>query len=272
MALLPDNTLETPDDRVLHCRLRGPETAEQVIVVVHGLGEHSGWYNEFSETMADHGAATLVYDQHGHGKSPGRRGDAPGIQTLVDDIDVAVERATDHWPEAEPLLLGHSLGGHLVLRYLIDCPRPIKRVLLSNPMILPKDPPTKPQAFAAWLTAKCIPRIRMSADIEPHELTRDHDVIEELAEDPLVHDKLSIGIGGALMSSGHELLEQCESITAKLLLMIGGNDEICDRESTEKLARRVHQCEKTVFDGFRHNLLLETSRQEVYRKIIDWTF
>jgi alpha-beta hydrolase superfamily lysophospholipase len=270
MGFLPENTLEMPDQRALHCRLCGPEDAERVVVIVHGLGEHIGWYSEFIETAAERGVATLAYDQHGHGKSPGRRGHAPGLQTLIDDIDVAVARAADRWPDAEPLLLGHSLGGHLVLRYLVDRRRPIERAMLTNPMILPADPPTKPQAFAAWLTSKCVPRIRMSADIEPQELTRDDDVIEELADDPLNHDQLSIGIGGALMSSGYEILERCESIDARLLVLLGSEDAFCDRESTEQVIRRLHRCEKVVFEGFRHNLLLETSRQDVYNQLLRW--
>ena len=270
MSVLPENTLETPDGRILHCRMNGPADARRVIVVVHGLGEHSGWYSEFVTRMADQHTATLIYDQHGHGKSPGRRGDAPGMQTLLDDIAVALDRAIERWPDAEPLLLGHSLGGHLVLRYLLECRQPLRRAVVTNPMILPDNPPTKPQAFAAWLTAKCIPRFRLSTDIEPTELTQDRDILEELADDPLAHEKLSIGIGGTLMSSGHELLERADAIQAELLMLLGGDDTLCDRGSTKTFADRVPRCDKIVFERLKHNLLLEKARSDVYDQLINW--
>ncbi|TWU61862.1 alpha/beta hydrolase [Crateriforma conspicua] len=288
MSVLPDDTLISSDDRPLHMRLYGDRSAAMVLVVVHGLGEHSGWYQEFAKRFSkgssseqDHGKSSakcgvLLYDQRGHGKSPGRRGDAESLQNLVDDVAVAIEAARQHFPNAQPILVGHSLGGHLVLRHLIenaagaDHSSPVQRAVVTNPMILPENPPTKPQAFAAWVTAKLIPRLRFSASIDATELTHDADVLRELADDPLVHEQLSIGIGGALMASGHELVENADQISADLLVLTGGDDTLCDRESTQQLVDRCDTARRKEFAGLKHNLLLESDRQQVYDTIDDW--
>ncbi|NND98951.1 MAG: alpha/beta hydrolase [Pirellulaceae bacterium] len=265
-------TLATDDNRGLHCRHFGPKEARQVIVIVHGLGEHSGCYEEFGQRMAETGIATFAYDQHGHGKSPGRRGDAPSFDLLVDDISLALSEARDRHPHAELVLLGHSMGGNLVLNHLLDRDCDLAdRAMVTNPMILPPDPPTKPQAFAAWLTAKIIPHLRVSASIEPTDLTQDPDALQSLAADPLLHEQLSIGIGGELLSHGHWLLEHAGKLQRPLLLLTGSDDELCDRESTKEFARLAGpQCKHVDFDGLRHCLLIEKDRDQVYDVILDW--
>lgn len=272
MNLIKTNTMTTPDGRGLHVRRWGNRQCKRRIIVVHGLGEHSGWYVDFAKRSAKRDIATLIYDQHGHGKSPGRRGDAPSFDTLIDDVDVALNEAAQDDPDAERILLGHSMGGSIVLNYLLDrSSEKVSRAIVINPMILPPDPPTRPQAFAAWLTAKLIPRFRLTASIEPEQLTQDADVIEQLADDPLLHDQLSIGLGGHLVAQGHWLLENAHRLKQPLLMLIGKDDELCDERTSRLFAdRAARHCERIEFPGLRHNLLLEMSRQVVYDALFNW--
>ncbi|WP_182865703.1 alpha/beta hydrolase [Rhodopirellula sp. JC639] len=266
------STLSTPDGRGLHLRRWGDTANETALVVVHGLGEHSGWYGELGDAMASSEVTTYAYDQHGHGKSPGVRGHAPSLDRFIDDVQCVCEHVADRQPDAEIVLLGHSMGGHITLRFLLDRNRPpINRAIVTNPMILPKNPPTKAQSFAAWLTAKVIPRVRLSADIKPSQLTQDAEMLARLAADPLLHEKLSIGIGGELMSSGHEILEQADQLRTPLLFLIGEDDEICDAETSKAFCTRSGECCTTKrFHGLRHSLLLETRRDAVLDTIAAW--
>jgi alpha-beta hydrolase superfamily lysophospholipase len=45
------------------------------LLLVHGLGEHSGRYDEFSRGLAEVGIMVLAFDLRGHGRSQGSRGD-----------------------------------------------------------------------------------------------------------------------------------------------------------------------------------------------------
>nr|WP_236649205.1 alpha/beta hydrolase [Rhodopirellula sp. SM50] len=266
------STISTGDGRGLHVRRWGAPTADVAIVVVHGLGEHSGCYAEFGEFMAGRGFLVYASDQHGHGKSPGVRGHAPAIETFIDDIQTVCGHVADHHPDAETVLLGHSMGGHMVLRFLLDKDRPpIERAIVTNPMILPQNPPTKLQSFAAWLTSKIIPRVRVTAKQPPTQLTQDPEMLEQLAGDPLLHEKLSIGIGGELMSSGHRILDSADQLKSDLLFLIGADDDICDRETSQEFCRLVgRRCTTKLFDGLRHSLLIEKDRRKVYETINQW--
>jgi len=239
---------------------------------VHGLGEHSGCYDEFASALAQHDRATYAFDQHGHGKSPGVRGHAPSLEQFIDDIQTVWLLVADENPDAEVILLGHSMGGHFVLKFLLDKDRSaIDRAVVTNPMILPKNPPTKLQSFAAWLTSKIVPRIRVSASVDPTLLTQDEEMLKRLADDPLLHESLSIGVGGKLMSSGYDILERAGELNTSLLFLIGEDDEICDSETSRSFCERSgNSCTTKTFPGLRHALLIERDRQQVFDEIVRW--
>ena len=264
--------LQTPDGRNLAFRCEGNPKAALVMVVVHGLGEHKGCYDDFVSRMLSKDRGVLIYDQHGHGESPGRRGDAPDFDTLVNDVAVALEFASQHFAEAEIVLLGHSMGGNLVLNHLLDRDHEyVRRAIVTNPMILPPNPPTRPQAFAAWLTGKLIPHIRVSASIEPEQLTRDAKVQEAMESDDLTHEKLAIGIGTQLINRGLWLTENVDRLNSDLLILMGDDDELCDRETTDEFATKAGlRCQQQVFPGLRHSLLIERDRQQVFDAIEAW--
>lgn len=264
--------LGTPDGRELFLKCHGSPATELVFVVIHGLGEHADCYEDFAKRMVRLGRGVLVYDQHGHGRSPGRRGDAPSFETLIDDIAVALKFAAKYFRRAELILLGHSMGGNLVLNHLLDRDhRSVQRAIVTNPMILPPDPPTRPQAFAAWLTAKLIPRVRLSASIEPTQLTQDADALRSLAEDEMIHEKLSIGIGSQLINQGIWLVDHADHLRTNLLVLTGSEDELCDGETTTRFVERAgSRCMRFDFEGLRHSLLIEAERDRVYEVIDQW--
>ncbi len=272
-ATSPDEPkLTTPDGRELFLRCEGDPSARLAFVVVHGLGEHAGCYDDFTTRMTSLGRGVLIYDQHGHGHSPGRRGDAPDFATMVNDVAVALEFAAKHFSRAELVLFGHSMGGNLVLNHLLDRDHEYaRRVIVSNPMILPPDPPTRPQAFAAWLTGKIIPRLRFSASIEPAQLTQDAEARNLLADDDLIHELLSVGIGSQLINQGLWLLDHAERLRVDLLVLTGSDDELCDAETTDRFVSQAgSRCTRIDFTGLRHSLLLEKKRDQVYRAIEGW--
>ena len=266
------STLETPDGRNLALRCEGNASAALALVVVHGLGEHKGCYDDFVSRMIAKGRGVLIYDQHGHGQSPGRRGDAPDFDTLVDDIAVALEFASEYFSNAEIVLLGHSMGGNLVLNHLLDRDhKHVRRAIVTSPMILPPNPPTRPQAFAAWLTGKLIPHIRVSASVDPEQLTRDADAQEKITDDDLTHEKLAIGIGTQLINRGLWLTDNVDRLNVDLLILMGDSDELCDRDTTDQFATKAGlRCQQRIFPRLRHSLLIEQDRQQVYDALDAW--
>src|SRR3954470_2011685 len=79
------------------------------VLLVHGLGEHSGRYEHVGDQMTGAGVDVSAYDHRGMGGSGGRRGDVERWSTLHDDLAqrLTVVRAAS---SGRPVVLyGHSL-------------------------------------------------------------------------------------------------------------------------------------------------------------------
>ena len=83
------------------------------LLLVHGLGEHSGRYSHVAERLAAMGLHVRGYDHRGHGESDGARGSVPHPEALLDDLRAVFDDlpARAEGDAAPPFLLGHSMGG-----------------------------------------------------------------------------------------------------------------------------------------------------------------
>lgn len=117
-----------------------------LMIMIHGSGLHGGQFEQLATTLAAGGVAdVLVPDLRGHGPSPERRGDVNYIGQLEDDL-AAIIGATAR-TDQEVVLLGHSSGGGLVVRFaggvhgaMMD------RAVLLAPYLGHNAPTTRPKA------------------------------------------------------------------------------------------------------------------------------
>ena len=109
-----------------------------VVIVVHGLGEHAGRYDTLARRLNEWGFAVRGYDQCGHGESGGPRGVIPTDTRLLDDLTDIVDSTRSRMNKKTPLiLLGHSMGGLVVGRFVSLAIRPVDAVILSSPALDP---------------------------------------------------------------------------------------------------------------------------------------
>ncbi len=152
------------------------------VLLVHGLGEHSGRYEHVGDQMAAAGLDVHAYDQRGNGLSGGPRGHVERWSHLQDDLAdrlMGVRATTKRTPL---VLYGHSLGGLLVLGYLLtQRPKP-ELAVLSAPGLDSTLPGWK-MALAPIL-GKIAPTLRIPNGVDGRTLSRDPSVASKLAADP----------------------------------------------------------------------------------------
>lgn len=102
------------DDRELEVVRQGPRPSAGTLVFVHGVC-HGAWcWQHFSEFFAEQGYDTVAFSLRGHAGSSGRRDlHRLGLDDYVDDLSRVVERL-----DRKPVIIGHSMGGAIVQRYL----------------------------------------------------------------------------------------------------------------------------------------------------------
>ncbi|ASJ12748.1 alpha/beta hydrolase [Thermococcus thioreducens] len=237
------------------------------VVLVHGLGEHSGRYGRLISMLTDAGFAVYAFDWPGHGKSPGKRGHT-SIEEAMNIIDGIIEEIGER-----PFLFGHSLGGLAVIRYAETRPYKIRGVVASSPA-LAKSPETPDFMVAlAKFLGKIAPGIVLSNGLDPKLLSRNPEAVKRYVEDPLVHDRISARLGRSIFKNMELAHREAERIKVPILLLIGTGDVITPPEGSrrffEKLA--VEDREIREFKGAYHEIFEDPEwANEFHRAIVEW--
>jgi alpha-beta hydrolase superfamily lysophospholipase len=252
-------------------------------VIIHGLGEHGGRYAPVAKEIARDGWASLVTDLQGHGKSPGRRGHAASYLGLLEDIHAMRAMVQHRFPDLPQVLIGHSMGGNLAANYALRQnelklppgpqagPVPLAGLVLSGPMFLPSNPPTRPQIFAAWSTGYLMPWFTIRAPVDSTKLSTNPDTLTSLRSDDLVHNRISLYLATQLLAQGRYALDHASELNISTLIMHGQDDPITDYRASESFAIRAGNHVKCViYPGMLHEIFHETNAETVFQTLRDW--
>jgi len=241
------------------------------IGVVHGLGEHSSRYGSFAERFAQAGFRVVAYDQQGHGRTAGKRGDAPSYEALLDDVEALIDRMDGEETSVPKYLFGQSFGGGLVLNFALRRQASLDGVIASSPLLLPSESPPGWKRFAARLLALAYPSFQFRTGVQAEDLTHDETVVAAYQADPLVHDLVSARFAVAMIDAGAWALEHAADLSVPALLMHGLADAITSAAATIKFSRRAgNACTLHTFADLYHELHWEPEREAVFKTAFDW--
>ncbi|WP_042333659.1 alpha/beta hydrolase [Desulfosporosinus meridiei] len=246
-------------------RLRG------VVFLVHGLGEHSGRYANLALKLTQAGVALSAFDQRGHGKSQGQRGHSPSFDRLLDDITCFKNERSKCLPGLPSFLYGHSLGGNLVLNYVLRRQPQFSGVVVTSPWLkLGVEPPTLLRVLVRFLS-KLWPTFTISSGLLLDALSHDPKVIKAYQEDPYIHNKISLGLLTAMDCAGLWAIKNANQFNLPLLLMHGGGDKITSPEGSKEFAASVPEnCTLKIWRDLFHELHNEPSKEEILNYVINW--
>ena len=154
-----------------------------VLVVHHGLKDHSDRYLPFAEKLAAAGVAFYAYDMRGHGRSAGPRATLPSATALVDDLEAFVARVRAREPGRPLFVLGHSVGGLVTALYTVERHPDVAGVILLAPAIFVDDTPAKIPLLRT--IAAVLPRAPL-LDNPARRFSRDDAVVASMEADPLI--------------------------------------------------------------------------------------
>jgi alpha-beta hydrolase superfamily lysophospholipase len=249
-------------------------TPKAIILLIHGMGEHSSRYAHVAEFLTKQGYAILANDRVGHGKSKGQRGHVANYDQLLDDIIKLHSEATRKFPGIPVFLYGHSMGGGIVLNYVIRNPKNgLKGVIATSPALQLAFEPPAFKITLGKLMRRIYPAFSQTNEINPEHISRDKAVVEAYKKDPLVHNKISAETGMGLLQWGKEIIANADKITSvPLLLLHGTGDKLTSYKGTEAFAANAINCEYSIntYDGYFHELHNEPEKKEVLDDILEW--
>ena len=84
---------------------RSPPSA--VVVFLHGIASHGGWFGETAADLSEHGVAVYAPDRRGSGHSGGPRGHLDRYERALDDVEQVLRLvAAEH--QGTPVFLAAS--------------------------------------------------------------------------------------------------------------------------------------------------------------------
>jgi alpha-beta hydrolase superfamily lysophospholipase len=242
-----------------------------VVCLVHGLGEHSGRYVHVVGSLIQAGYTLISFDIRGHGKSEGQRGHIPSYDALMKDVSSLLEVVNEQFPQLPFFLYGHSLGGNLVLNYVLRCQSHLKGVIVTAPWLrLAFEPPAFKIALGK-ITNYIWPSFSQKNGLDTKALSHVPEVVYAYENDPLVHDRISARMFISIYQAGYWALEHASEFSLPLLLVHGGDDKIISVEASREFAGKITENGTfKIWDNLYHEIHNEPEKEEVFKFLIDW--
>lgn len=251
-----------------------PGKPKAIVCLVHGLGEHTGRYAHVGRALNDAGYALFGFDLRGHGQTGGPRGHFPSLDAVMQDIRQFVEFQKRNHPGLPVFLYGHSLGGLLTLTYAIQYGDGLKGVIVTGAGLRSSLQEQKGKIALVKLLGSLTPSMIIKSELETAALSRDADVVQAYVNDPLVHDKASLGLGKAGLSAIDLCFARAREFKPPLLIMHGAADRITYPSGSEDFARLAGETNKDVtlklWEGMYHEIHNEPEQAEVFKVMIEW--
>ncbi len=268
-----DLTISGPGGPALRAWFWPSSRPRGVVVVAHGLGEHGGAYAHVAAALGrSSGVDLLAVDFRGHGRSPGRRGVVRRYEELCDDLRAAVAWAADERPGLPRFALGHSNGGQVVLRALLDGGLDVAGAVLSNPALRVASPVSRWKRGLGRALRRLAPTVTFGTDIDLATLTRDPVMIAARRDDPLRHDRINGPLFFGIVEGGATIHRRAGEIALPVLLVLGAADPLIDAAFTSTVFDRLGSADKTrvVFPEMLHEPLNDLEREAVLGAIGGW--
>jgi len=266
MASTTDSATTRDGIRLLtrHWSTNAPRAA---VLLVHGLGEHSGRYEEVGDRFAAAGLETFGWDLRGFGASGGERAWVDRWAQFHDDVEDRLAAVRAAVPGRPVVLYGHSLGGLIALGYCVD-DRPLPDLLVLSAPGLDDD-------LAAWkrvvapILARIAPHLRIANAIRSSMLSRDRARQEAADHDPLMLGTSTTRFGALGFAEQPRVRAAIGRVSVPTLVIHGLDDPVVPVRASEALGALANVTRRT-YPGVRHELHNEPEGPGVLDDVVAW--
>jgi len=243
-----------------------------VLVVAHGLAEHSGRYMNLVNHFLPRGYEVWAFDDEGHGKSEGRRGYVSRFTCYVRDLETFRQMVAEKRPHSRIFLIGHSMGGPVAALAALRHQPGLAGLILSGPSLKHSLNTPEPLKLAVKLLSILTPRMGVTV-LNASLISRDAGVVSAYVNDPLVHrGKISARLALEIVEAGEQVSRQAHLLTMPLLILQGGADRLCYPQGSKVIYQQAGAKDKTlkIYDGCYHEVFNEPEHEQVFQDIEGW--
>ncbi|MCD6484464.1 MAG: lysophospholipase [Candidatus Odinarchaeota archaeon] len=264
--------LDTFDGLKLYYEKWVVESPKSTIVVVPGFAEHSGRYYHVAEFFSNNGFNVYVLNNRGHGKSEGERAFVNNFDDFIEDLKRFVEHVKKENNIEKVFLLGHSMGGLIVLRYGLKYPDDLIGIISSGAALKVSANVSPIVKAMAGILSKVMPKMKVKGSVDPNFLTHDKEIVNKYINDPYVFKFVTARLGAEMMSKGNDTLKNAVKFKVPLLALAGEEDRLVDISGVKEFYESAASEDKklVIYPGMYHEIFNEIEKEKVFNDVLDW--
>jgi len=247
-------------------------SARPAIVIMHGYGEHIERYHEVASAFVAAGYPVAGIDARGHGRSDGPRAFVERYEDYVHDLRMLFGHVTARYPNRDCVLVGHSNGGLISIRFAELHPGEAKWLVLTGPLLAVKVAVPLWKKAGSRVLTHLAPRLGMPNEIEPEDVSRDPEIVEAYANDPLVNRVATPRWFTEMQAAAERAMTHADEIRVPVLCLQGGADKLVSPEATQRFVAELGSDDVTfeMLPEHYHEIFNEPDRKAQYEKVLEW--
>ncbi|MFI5782395.1 lysophospholipase [Nocardia sp. NPDC051570] len=242
-----------------------------IVVLVHGVAEHSGRYEHVGRRLADSGFAVYAPDHIGHGRSAGSKANIDSIDGAADNVSAMLTLASGAHPGLPRFLLGHSMGSLITLWLATRAPLDVAGIAVSAPPLV-VEAGNAAQRLAAPLLSRFTPNLGV-LKLDSSAISRDPEVRRAYDNDPLVYrGALPARTAAEILRTAEIVRGRLDRLTVPTLVMHGTGDQLASPAGTDIIEHNAAAKDLTVrrYPGLYHEIFNEPERDTVLADVVEW--
>jgi alpha-beta hydrolase superfamily lysophospholipase len=244
-----------------------------ILLVVHGLAEHSGRYLNLVDYFVPKGYAIFGLDHRGHGKSEGLRGYVDKFSDYLDDLEVFLDIIRSERGNTKIFVVGHSVGGTIATAYTVNHQSELAGLILSAPTLKVGSSVSRLDIVMARVLSALLPKIGIAV-IDASAISRDKAIVDAYVSDSLVYQgKIRARLGSELVNMIEKKLPpQMPKINLPILIMHATVDRLSNPDGSTMLYELANSKDKTLkqYEGLYHEIFNEPEHEQVLIYMETW--
>jgi alpha-beta hydrolase superfamily lysophospholipase len=243
-----------------------------VMVICHGVGEHSGRYMNLVHPLTEQGYAVVGYDHLGCGQSAGQRGHINSWEDFRSGLRSCLGLVQTSYPNIPVFLYGQSMGALIAMDFIQRSPQGLQGGILSGSPIEPAGVGTPAKEMIAKLLSRVWPTYSIDLGLDPASLSRDHHIVQAYKEDPLVQRNVTVRWGTEAMSIQSHTARRPDLIQLPVLFIHGSDDPLNLLSGVRKFFNEIPYPDKQLYEykGSLHEPHNDLEHDRVAQDLIKW--
>lgn len=247
-----------------------PPESRAIILLIHGMGEHSQRYLHWANRFYQQGIAWYGFDLPGHGLSSGLKGHFTSLDYLFEAVNRQIEIVREAVGSQPLILYGHSMGGNLALQYLLHETHAFQFAIVTSPWIQLVHPPAAPMVYLAKMMNHLYPAFIQSSGLKSADMSSQPRESDRYEKDPLNHKKISARAFWLVHNGGIHIENEIQRIQIPVFLTHSSDDPLTLYGATERLGMKNKNIVFHEFSGVRHELHNDIKRDELFELEINF--